>query len=77
MTSRIKVDEIYSKTAGVGVSFPQGFTVAAGFGVTFSGNVNVDGTVTLTSGNFAGSAAGMTDLPTATPSRTYAYANFL
>ena len=77
MTSRIKVNEIYSKTAGVGVSFPQGFTVAAGFGVTFSGNVTIDSTMTLTSGSFNGNGALITNLPTATPSRTYSYANIL
>ena len=77
MTSRIKVDEIYSKTAGVGVSFPQGFTVASGFGVTFSGDVKIDGTLTLTSGNFSGNGAAITNLPSATPSRTYSYANIL
>ena len=77
MTSRIKVDEIYSKTAGVGVSFPQGLTVAAGFGVTFSGDVKIDGTLTLTSGNFSGDGSAITNLPSATPSRTYSYANIL
>lgn len=77
MTSRIKVDEIYSKTAGVGVSFPQGLTVSSGFGVTFSGNVDIGGTLTLTSGILSGDGSALTDLPTATPSRTYSYANIL
>lgn len=75
MTSRIKVNEIYSYT-GAGVSFTQGMTVASGYGVTFSGDLKVDGSLNVT-GSIIGDGSGLTNLPTATPSRTFSYATIL
>jgi hypothetical protein len=78
MTSRIKVDEIYSRTAGIGVSFINGLTVAPGFGVTFSENLTIDGTLTLNSGILNGDGSGLTNLVgRATPSLTFSYSTIL
>jgi len=76
MTSRILVNNIYS-FSGAGVSFLQGFNVASGFGVTFSGDVKIDGAFTLSSGSFNGDGSAITNLPTATPSRTFAYSSIV
>lgn len=89
--SKIKVNYVVNKNEDGPVEFTKGVTIPAGVGLDIQGNINITGVATfgqynvtnmnvagtITANNFVGNGSGLSNLPTMTNGKMFAYKRIL